>query len=105
MELNADLVPIYEHLLADGQPTKLIWKIVDLTLKLKFSSDKHLLFSDTQIMVDKNTKYYLIKWKYNPTDFKTIIGKSNIECRVKAKIIEVVKGATSPNMPYIVAEL
>ena len=105
MELNADLVPIYESLIADGQPTELIGKILELTLKLKFSSDKYLLFSDTQIMVDKNTKYYLIKWKYNPIDIKAIIGKSNIECKVKARIIEVVKGATSPNMPYIVAEL
>ena len=105
MELNADLVPIYESLIADGQPTELIGKILELTLTLKFSSDKYLLFSDTQIIIDKNTKYYLIKWKYNPNDIKAIVGKSNIECKVKARIIEVVKGATSPNMPYIVAEL
>ena len=105
MELNADLVTIYERLIADGQPTELIGEILELTLKLKFSSEKHLLFSDTQIIVDKNTKYYLIKWKYNPIDIKAIIGKSNIECKVKARIIEVVKGATSPNMLYIVEEL
>lgn len=104
-ELNADLVPIYESLIADGQPTELVGKLLELTLQLKIASEKYLLFSDTQITVDKETKYYLIKWKYNPGDIKAVMGRSNVECKVKARIIEVIKGATSPDMPYIVAEL
>lgn len=52
-ELNADLVPIYKRLIAEGQPTDLVGKPLKLTLNLKFSSDRHLLFSDTQIIVDK----------------------------------------------------
>jgi len=103
--LNADLIPIYESLLTEGQPTELVGKLLELNLKLKFSSEAYLLFTDTQIIVDKDTKYYFIKWKFNPNDIKAIVGKSNVKCKVKARIIEVIKGATSPGMPYIVAEL
>ena len=35
----------------------------------------------------------------------TILGKSNVQCNVKARIVEVIKGATSPGMPYIVADI
>ncbi len=104
-ELNPDLVPIYESLIADEQSTELVGKLLELTLQLKYSSERHLLFSDTQIIVDKDTKYYLIKWKFGQNDIKAILGKSNVKCKVKGRIIEVIKGATSPGMPYVVAEL
>ncbi len=104
-ELNSDLVPIYESLIADGQSTELVGKLLELTLHLTYSSERHLLFSDTQIVVDPETKYYLIKWKFGQNDIKAILGKSNVKCKVKGRIIEVIKGATSPGMPYVVAEL
>ena len=104
-ELNADLVSIYESLITEGQPTDLVGKPLKLTLNLKFSSDRHLLFSDTQIIVDKDTKYYLIKWKFRPEDIKALLGKSNVKCKVTGRIVEVIKGVTSPRMPYIVVEL
>ena len=104
-ELNADLVPIYERLMEDGQPTDLLGKPLELTLNLKYSSDRQLLFSDTQVIVDKNTKYYLIKWKFSSNDIKAVSGKSNVRCKIKGRIVEVIKGATSPGMPYIVVEL
>lgn len=104
-ELNADLVPIYESLMAEGQPTNLVGKHLKLTLNLKYSSDRHLLFTDTQIIVDKNTKYYLIKWKFRPNDVKVLFGKSNVRCKVNGRIVEVIKGATTPHMPYVVVEL
>ena len=104
-ELNADLVPIYESRMADGQPTDLVGKALILTLNLKYSSDRHLLFSDTQIIVDKDTKYYLIKWKFRPVDIKALLGKSNVKCKVTGRIVEVINGMTSPRMPYIVVEL
>jgi len=104
-ELNADLVPIYKSLIAEGQPTDLVGKPLKLTLNLKFSSDRHLLFSDTQIIVDKDTKYYLIKWKFRPVDIKALLGKSNVKCKVTGRIVEVINGMTSPRMPYIVVEL
>jgi len=72
---------------------------------LNFSSGKHLLFSDTQIIVDDETKYYLVKWKFNPDDTRAILGKSDVRCKVQGRIVEVIKGSTSPGMPYVVAEL
>ena len=104
-ELNPDLVSIYESLIADGQSTELVGKFLELTLQLKYSSEKYLLFSDTQIIVDAETKYYLIKWKFDPNAIKGILGKSNVKCKVKGRIIQVIKGPTSPGMPYVVAEL
>ena len=75
-ELNVELLPIYESLIADGNSTELVGKRFDLSLNLKYSSEKHILFSDTQIVVDKDTKYYLVKWKFNPDDIQVILGKS-----------------------------
>jgi hypothetical protein len=104
-ELNADLVPIYESLMKEGRPTNLIGKRLDLTLTLKYASDRHLLFTDTQVVIDKDTKYYLVKWKFKPDDVKALLGKSNVRCKVNGRIVEVIKGPTSPGMPYIVVEL
>lgn len=104
-ELNVELVPIYESLIADGDSTELIGKHLDLSLNLKHASHRHLLFLDTQIVVDEYTKYYLVKWKFDPGDVEVLLGKSDIQCRVTGRIIEVIKGTTSPGMPYVVAEL
>ena len=104
-ELDADLVPIYESLMAEGHPTNLIGMPLKLTLNLRHASDRYLLFTDTQIIVDKDTKYYLVKWKFEPDDVKTLFGRSNLTCKVNGRIVEVIKGATSPNMPYVVVEL
>jgi hypothetical protein len=104
-ELNPDLLPIYENLIADGESTELVGKRLNLSLKLKYSSERHLLFSDTQVTVDNETKYYLIKWKFNPNDIEEILGKSDVKCTIQGRIIEVIKGAISPGMPYVVVEL
>ena len=104
-ELNADLVPIYESLTKEERPTNLVGKRLKLTLNLKYASDRHLLFTDTQVVIDKHTKYYLIKWKFSPDDVKALVGKSNVRCKVNGRIVEVIKGPTSPGMPYIVVEL
>lgn len=103
--LNADLLPLYESLTAAGPSTKLVGKRLELTLKLRHASDRYLLFTDTQIVVDKHTRYYLIKWKFKADDVKALLGKSNVMCKVKGTIVEVIKGATSPRMPYVVVEL
>jgi hypothetical protein len=104
-ELNADLVPIYESLMTEGQSTDLVGKHLELNLNLKHSSDRYLLFTDTRIVLDKDTKYYLIKWKFRPNDVKALFGKSNVKCKVKGRIVEVIKGATSPRMPYVIVEV
>lgn len=104
-ELNADLVPIYKRLMADGQPVELVGKRLTLTLNLKYSSERQLLFTDTRVIVDRDTKYYLIKWSFKPSDTKALLGKSDISCKVDGRIVEVIKGAASPRMPYIVVEL
>jgi hypothetical protein len=104
-ELNADLVPIYESLMKEERPTNLVGKRLNLTLTLKYASDRHLLFTDTQVVVDKDTKYYLIKWKFRRDDVQLLLGKSNVRCKVNGRIVEVIKGPTSPGMPYIVVKL
>ena len=104
-ELNADLVPIYESLVKEERPTSLVGRRLNLTLTLKYASDRYLLFTDTQVVVDKDTKYYLVKWKFRPDDVKALLGKSNVKCKVNGRIVEVIKGPTSPGMPYIVVEL
>ena len=104
-DLHPDLVPIYEKLISDKPSQQLVGTPLDLTLKLKHSSEKYLLFHDTRIIVDEVTKYYLIKWKFNANDIEAIIGKADVACRVNGRITEVVKGPTTPGMPYIVVEL
>lgn len=104
-ELNVDLVPIYEKLMTEDQPTDLVGQRLELNLNLKHSSDRLLLFTDTQVAIDKDTKYYLIKWKFKPNDVKAIFGKSNVRCKVNGRIVEVIKGPMSPGMPYVVVEL
>ena len=104
-ELNVDLVPIYEKLMTEGRPMDLVGKRLELSLNLKHSSNRLLLFTDTQVAIDKDTKYYLIKWKFKPNDVKALLGKSNVRCKVNGRIVEVIKGAVSPGMPYVVVEL
>lgn len=104
-DLHPDLIPIYEKLNSDTQSQQLVDTPLNLTLKLKHSSEKYLLFHDTRIIIDEKTKYYLIKWKFNPQDIQPIIGKANVNCRVKGRIIDVVKGPTTPDMPYVVVKL
>jgi len=104
-ELHPDLIPIYEKLISDTPCQQLVGTPLDLTLKLKHASEKYLLFHDTRIIVDEATKYYLVQWKFNAHALEAIIGKADVACRVKGRITEVVKGSTTPGMPYIVVEL
>lgn len=104
-DLHPNLVPIYEKLISDKQSQQLVGTPLNLDLKLKHSSKKYLLFHNTQIIIDEVTKYYLIRWAFKVTDVEAIIGKSDVVCRVKGKITEVVKGPTTPDMPYLVVEL
>ncbi|PLX98399.1 MAG: hypothetical protein C0624_14490 [Desulfuromonas sp.] len=103
--LHPDLIPIYETLTSDQQAQQLVGTSFVLTLNLKHASEKYLLFHDTQVIVDEVTKYYLIKWLFTPDDVKTIMGKADLPCRVKGRIIEVTKGATTPDMPYLAVKL
>ena len=103
--LNAGLVPIYESLVTDGQASKLVGKQLELNLSLKHASDRFLLFTDTQIVLDKNTKYYLIKWEYETNDIRELVGKSDVVCKVKGRIVDVVSGVKASGMPYIIVEL
>ena len=104
-ELNAGLLPIYEILMTEDQPVNLVGRRIALSLNLKHSSDRLLLFTDTRVAVDKDTKYYLIKWKFTLDDVKDLLGKSNVRCNVEGRIVEVFGGARSPGMPYVVVEL
>lgn len=103
--LNTDLVPIYESLVTAGQGSDLVGKKLELDLSLKHASERFLLFKDTQIVLDKNTKYYLIKWEYKLSDIRELLGKTEVVCKVKGRIVEVVSGEKASRMPYIIVEL
>lgn len=104
-QLNPDLVPIYERLVAEGQGSDLVGKRIELRLHLRHASERFLLFSDTRVVLGKDTKYYLIKWKFEPTEIENFIGKSDVTCNVSGRIVEVVSGAKASGMPYIIVEL
>ena len=74
--LSQDYIPIWSQF--TRALLQLIGKSLELTFKLKFASEKYLLFWDTQITVDNQTKYYLIKWKFDPRDIEGNLGMSNV---------------------------
>lgn len=103
--LNPELVPLYRQLAVDHHSEGLIGRRLVLNLRLKHASRSLLLFADTQIVVDDDTRYYLIKWQYQPDDITDLLGKADIACRVEGKILRVVWSAISPRMPYLIVEL
>jgi len=102
--LNPQLVPLYRQLMS-GQNADLVGKPLLLELRLKHASERFLLFDDTQVVVDSNTSYYLIRWQYEPEDIAGLIGKTAITCRVSGRIAQVIAVANPPRMPYLVVRL
>lgn len=105
VELNDDLVPIYERLIKSDDPNELIGERLELTLSLRHASEERLLFNDTRIIIDEKTKYYFVMWKFAPKKVAEVTGKSDIQCRIEGRIVAVVVGNISPGMPYIVVEV
>ena len=105
VELNDDLAPIYERLIKSDDPNELVGERLELTLHLRYASEKRLLFNDTRIIIDEKTKYYFVMWKFAPRKVAEIIGKSDIQCKIEGRISAVVVGSISPGMPYIVVEV
>jgi hypothetical protein len=102
--LAPELRPLYMDLQAGISETNIVGRNLDIILHLRMCTDKWLLFKDTRIVVDDNTSYYLVKWLYSLETIKPIIGKSDIQCRVTAKISEVVRGESTP-YPYVIAKI
>jgi len=105
VEMNDDLKPIYERLIASNNPSEMVGEKIELDLSLKHASEKRLLFRSTHVIVDEKTKYYFIKWKFDPEKVRGLMGKSGVRCNIRGKIIEVIKGKISPGMPYIVVQV
>lgn len=104
-EMNDRLIPIYKRLVKSNVPSELVGEKLKLTLSLRYASEKIILFNGTRVIVDSETKYYLIKWKFDPQRIKELFGKSNIKCKIEGTIIEVVKDQISPGMPYLIVEV
>jgi hypothetical protein len=102
--LAPELQPLYMDLQAGIFDTNIVGRDLDVILHLRMCTDKWLLFKDTRIVVDDNTSYYLVKWLYPIETIKPIIGKSDIQCRVTAKISEVIRGESTP-YPYVIAKI
>ncbi len=102
--LNAELVPLYRQLMA-GQHADLPGRQLSLKLRLKHASERFLLFADTQVVVNDNTSYYLVKWQYEVEDIAGLIGKTGVVCQLSGTIVEVIANANSPPMPYLLVRL
>jgi len=103
--LNDSLKQLYRDITNDVSEDKIVGQSLDLSLRLRFCSETDILFDDTKIIVDKKTKYYFVKWEFEPTVVNPIIGKKNVRCRIKGKITEVRRGETTPGMPYLIVKL
>lgn len=102
--LNPDLLPFYKKV-TNGRGSELIGKKINLTLKLKYDFRGSLLFSDTRIRVDNNTRYYFVKWNIPPEIKSNFTGKAGVYYDVKGRISDVVTGSFSGYMPYIVVDI
>lgn len=102
--LNPELVPLYRQLMSPRH-ADLTGRQLTLQLRLKYASEHFLLFTDTQVVIDDNTSYYLVKWLYEAEDIAGLIGKSDIVCRISGEIVEVIINANPPRMPYLVVKL
>lgn len=103
--LNQALLPLYESVVAGKPDADIVGRMLDLSLTLRFSSEKHILFEDTRIIVDETTKYEFVKWAFDPSATAATVGRTGVQCRVIGKIERVVSGSVSPGMPYVVARL
>jgi len=72
-------------------------------LKLKFASEKAILFQDGYVKVDKETRYSFLKFKRNYVLPEGLTRGQNVY--VQFKVIEVRSSATTPGMPYLFVEL
>ena len=104
--LNDALKGLYQDVVSGVAETNIVGRAIDAHLSLLMCSDKHLLFEDTQIVVDKETKYNFVMWKFSETEVAAVNGgRQGLRCQVKGRIIEVRRGETTPGMPYVVAQL
>jgi hypothetical protein len=104
--LNDALKGLYQDVVSGVAETNIVGRAIDAHLSLLMCSDKHLLFEDTRIVVDKDTNYYFVEWKFNEAQVATARGgRLGLRCHVKGRIIEVRRGETTPGMPYVVAQL
>ena len=103
--LNKSLLPLYESVVAGKPEAEIVGRTLDLSLTLRFSSEKHILFEDTRIIVDETTRYEFIKWEFDPAATAATVGKTGVQCRVTGKVERVERGAATPGMPYLIARL
>lgn len=103
--LNKSPLPLYESVVAGKPEAEIVGRTLDLSLTLRFSSEKHIRFEDTWIIVDRATTYEFIKWEFDPAVTAATVGKTGVKCSVTGKVERVERGATTPGMPYLIARL
>jgi len=57
---------------------KIVGRELELTLELRFCSDRHLSFEDTKVVVGKTTSYGFVKWQFSPEQVKAVVGKRGV---------------------------
>ena len=104
-QLNKGLKGLFHDVASGVAESNIVGRPIDVYLNLRLCSEKHLFFNDTQIVLDGKTTYQFITWQYDQADVEKVKGQKNITCHVKGHVIEVRRGATTPGMPYVVAQL
>jgi hypothetical protein len=103
--LDDQLKPLYRDVISGLPKTEIVGQKLDLTLDLRYCSEQSLLFNDTRVVIDEDTKYYFVEWQLNPGVLEPILGKRDAQCRVEGTIVEVRGGEVTSGMPYVVATL
>jgi hypothetical protein len=103
--LDDQLKPLYRDVTSGRPKSEIVGRKLDLTLDLRYCSEQSLLFNDTRIVIDEETKYYFVDWSFEPAALEPILGMRDIQCRVEGTIVDVLDGEVTAGMPYVVATL
>ncbi len=103
--LDPALIPLYRDVVEGKPEQEIIGRKLDLSLHVRFCLDTLALFSGTHVVIDEDTKYYFIKWQFEPDTVLAILGKAMVPCRVQGTVIEVCRDETTIGMPYVIASL
>ena len=103
--LNADIRPIYHDVATGAADSNIVGRVLDAHLSLRFCSADHLLFNDTQILMEETTRYQFVRWQYSDAVVANVKGLTGVVCHVIGHIVDVKRGATTPRMPHVIAQL
>ncbi|MBM3871867.1 MAG: hypothetical protein FJ392_13065 [Verrucomicrobia bacterium] len=101
-EFAPELRPLFETLISE-RSLSLVGKEYTVPLRIKHASEKFLVFSNSQIQLDPDTKYEIGKWRFDTSITSPYHGKKNVVVFVKFRIDQIHK--EDPKMPFFEATI